>query len=140
VRRVLTKIREKKINLKLKKCEFAVMKTSFLGHIVDGESTSMQEEKVRSILEWPTPRDCKGIEEFRGMAGYYRQYIEHFSEKAEPLNEVVRKKIFKWEEKEKEAFEEIKNSYRKRGFLLILTKKNRFGYTRMPQTMQLEEK
>jgi hypothetical protein len=119
VRKVLTRIREKKINLKLKKCEFAVTKTSFLGHIVDGESTSMQEEKVRSILEWPTPRDCKGIEEFRGMAGYYRQYIEHFSEKAEPLNEVVRKKIFKWEGKEKEAFEEIKNSYRKRGFLLI---------------------
>lgn len=53
----------------------------------------MQKEKVKAILEWTTPKDCKGIEEFRGVAGYYRQYIKNFSRKLEPLNEVVRKKI-----------------------------------------------
>ena len=40
----------------------------------------MQEEKLKAILEWPTPKKIKDIEEFRGLAGYYRQYIDKFSQ------------------------------------------------------------
>lgn len=76
VRQVLQRLKEKQINLKLKKCEFAVQETEYLGHMVNGETTRMQDDKLKSILEWPTPKDCKDVEEFRGMAGYYRQYIK----------------------------------------------------------------
>ena len=47
--------------------------------------------------------NAKRFEEFRGMVGYYRQYIETFSKKAEPLNEVVRKKTFEWNKEEKKV-------------------------------------
>ncbi len=40
VRSVLQRLKEKQINLKLKKCEFAVQETEYLGHMVNGESTS----------------------------------------------------------------------------------------------------
>jgi hypothetical protein len=42
--------------------------------ILNGESTRMQDKKLKSILDWPIPKSCKDIEEFRGMARYYRQY------------------------------------------------------------------
>jgi RNase H-like domain found in reverse transcriptase/Reverse transcriptase (RNA-dependent DNA polymerase)/Integrase zinc binding domain/Chromo (CHRromatin Organisation MOdifier) domain len=119
VREVLQRLREKKINLKLKKCEFAVKETNFLGHVVNGDSTRMQEEKIRAILEWPTPKSCKGIEEFRGMAGYYRQYIDHFSDKMKPLNEKLRSNKFSWGTEEKEAFQKVKNSYRGDRILIL---------------------
>jgi len=92
VRTVLQRLKEKRINLKLKKCEFAVQETEYLGHMVDGESTRMQDEKLKSILEWPTPKSCKDIEEFRGMSGYYRQYISYFTDRMKALNERIRSK------------------------------------------------
>jgi hypothetical protein len=64
VRTILQRLKEKKVNLKVKKCEFAVQETNFLGHAINGETTRMQDEKLKSILEWPTPTKCKDIEEF----------------------------------------------------------------------------
>jgi Reverse transcriptase (RNA-dependent DNA polymerase) len=43
VREVLGKLRERKVNLKIKKCEFTVRETEYLGHIINGET--MQEDK-----------------------------------------------------------------------------------------------
>jgi hypothetical protein len=68
----------------------------------------MQEEKLRSILEWPTPSNVKDIEEFRGMAGYYRQYIER-----------IKSKDFLWKKKEEEAFQYVKNAYKKNQILIL---------------------
>jgi hypothetical protein len=79
----------------------------------------MEYEKLKSILEWPTPKDNKDIEEFRGMAGYYRQYIDHFTDRMEALNERVRSKKFEWMTKETSAFEDIKGTYRKNQILLL---------------------
>ena len=81
VRKVLEKLRKKGIKFKLKKCTFAAREVPYLGHLINGESTRMQEEKLKAILEWPTPRKIKDIEGFRGLAGYYRQYIDKYSDR-----------------------------------------------------------
>jgi len=119
VRKVLEKLRKAKINLKIKKCEFAVQEVEYLGHVVNGDHTKMQKSKIEAILNWPTPTTLKNIEEFRGLAGYYRQYIEKFSDKARPLNEALRKTEFKWGEEEEKAFQELKNSYRGNKILIL---------------------
>ena len=36
----------------------------------------------------------KHVEQWRGLAGYYRQYIKEFSKGIEPLNQLLRKKEF----------------------------------------------
>jgi Reverse transcriptase (RNA-dependent DNA polymerase)/RNase H-like domain found in reverse transcriptase len=118
VRLVLQKLREKRINLKLKKCEFAVRETEYLGHVINGESMRMEDEKLKAILEWPTPTNCKDTEEFRGLAGYYRQYIDHFTDRAKALNELIRKKEFKWTEEEEQTFK-VKDAYRGDKILMI---------------------
>jgi hypothetical protein len=96
-----------------------VTETNFLGHAINGETTRMQDEKLKSILEWPIPTKCKDIEEFRGLAGYYRQYIKRFSDKSKALNECLRKNEFKWTPEEAKAFEQIKESYRENPILII---------------------
>ena len=119
VRRILQRLKEKEINLKIKKCEFAVKETEYLGHVINGESTKMQEEKLKSILEWPTPGNGKDIEEFRGLAGYYRQYIERFSDKMEVLNDRIKAPQFEWKEPEERAFKEVKDAYRHNKILML---------------------
>jgi hypothetical protein len=119
VRLVLQRLKEKRINLKLKKCEFAVRETEYLGHVINGENMRMEDEKLKAILEWPTPTNCKDTEEFRGMAGYYRQYIDHFTDRMETLNELIRHKKFKWMKEEERAFNNVKDAYRGDKILMI---------------------
>jgi Reverse transcriptase (RNA-dependent DNA polymerase) len=45
VREVLGKLRERDVNLKIKKCELAVRETEYLGHIINGETTRMRRIK-----------------------------------------------------------------------------------------------
>ena len=92
VRMVLKKLREAKVNLKINKCEFGVKETNFLGHVVNGDSTKMQEENVQAILQWPSPKNLKQLEKFKGFAGYYRQYISHFSNIIRRINEKLKQR------------------------------------------------
>jgi reverse transcriptase-like protein len=65
------------------------------------------------------PAKCKDIEEFRGLAGYYRQYIKRFSDKSRALNECLRKNDFRWTDEEETAFKQIKESYKENPILII---------------------
>jgi hypothetical protein len=116
---VLERLRKKRINFKLKKCVFAKTEVPYLGHIIDGSTTRMQEEKLKAILEWPTPKKTKDIEEFRGLAGYYRQYIDKFSDRMEPLNERIRTRTFSWGEREETSFTDIKDRYKENQILIL---------------------
>ena len=59
------------------------------------------------------------MQEFRGIAGYYRQYIKQFSDKMKPLNERLILNDFQWTKEEEEAFKQIKESHRKNQILII---------------------
>jgi len=69
VRQVLEKLKEHKVNLKIKKCEFGVAETEFLGQVINGKTMRMQTEKVKAILDWPTPKRKEDVAAFRGLTG-----------------------------------------------------------------------
>jgi hypothetical protein len=48
---VLQRLREAKVTLKLKKCEFHVQHTSFLGYTISPDRLRIEQDKVKSILE-----------------------------------------------------------------------------------------
>ena len=52
------------------------------------------------------------LQRYRGMSGYYRQYIDHYSKRMEKLKERIRLKTFAWEYAEETAFRDIKEAYR----------------------------
>jgi len=47
--------------VKLEKCEFHVKETTFLGFIVSINDLTMDKNKVKSVLEWPTPKNIKDL-------------------------------------------------------------------------------
>ena len=58
---VLQKLREAKVTLKLKKYEFHVQETLFLGYRISPDGLRMEEDKVKSIMEWLTPKTVKEV-------------------------------------------------------------------------------
>ena len=45
----------------------------------------MQEDKVKAIKTWPTPRNLTVLRDFMGTWGYYRRFVKDFSILAAPL-------------------------------------------------------
>ena len=89
LRVVLTKLRKKTLFAKWIKCLFFYSQVEFLGHNVGQCGISMVADKVEAIREWPTPTCTKDVEQFLGLASYYRMFISHFSAIAGPLTSLT---------------------------------------------------
>ncbi|GJX49516.1 putative reverse transcriptase domain-containing protein [Tanacetum coccineum] len=80
-RAILELLKKERLYAKFSKCEFWIPKVQFLGHIIDN----------------------------RGLAGYYRRFIEGFSKIAKSMTKLTQKGIkFDWGEKEENVFQLIK--------------------------------
>uniref|UniRef100_A0A2N9GT25 CCHC-type domain-containing protein n=1 Tax=Fagus sylvatica TaxID=28930 RepID=A0A2N9GT25_FAGSY len=53
---VLAVLRKEKLNANLKKCSFCLDKVVFLGYVVSAKGIAVDEEKVKAVKEWPTPK------------------------------------------------------------------------------------
>jgi len=71
VEKVIKRLKENNLYMKLEKCKWKVRKVGFLGVVIEPEEIKMKEEKVKGLLEWLTPTCVKDIQKFLGLANYY---------------------------------------------------------------------
>ena len=80
-----------------------------MGHVVTKEGISVDTEKIKSIEEWPVPKDVTDVWSFMGIAGYYRRFIEGFSRIANPITSLQKKgKKIEWSQKCEGSFKKLK--------------------------------
>ncbi|GKB97903.1 transposon ty3-G gag-pol polyprotein [Tanacetum coccineum] len=95
---------------KITKCCFGVSKVNYLGHVISSSGVAVDHSKVQAVLDWPTPKNAKGVRGFLGLAGYYRKFIKHFGTMAAPLHKLVGKTPFIWDSVTEKAFLQLKQS------------------------------
>ncbi|KAG7543353.1 Reverse transcriptase domain [Arabidopsis thaliana x Arabidopsis arenosa] len=106
---VLEVLRKEKLYANLKKCTFGTDNLVFLGFVVSTDGVKVDEEKVKAIREWPSPKYVGEVRSFHGLAGFYRRFVKDFSTLAAPLTEVIKKNVgFKWEQAQEDAFQALK--------------------------------
>ena len=69
---VLAILRKEKLYANLKKCSFCMDKVVFLVYVVSAKGIEVDEEKVKAIKEWPTPKSITEVRSFHGLASLYR--------------------------------------------------------------------
>ena len=69
-RLVLSKLREHKFFLKLKKCAFVKRELQYLGHVISREGVATGPTKTAAMLAWYIPHN---ITELRGVGGLLRR-------------------------------------------------------------------
>jgi hypothetical protein len=85
LRLVLQVLREHQLYDKFNKCDFFHKQIHYLGHVLFEEGVAVHPDKIRSIMEWPTPKDVLDIRSFMGLVGYYRRFIKGFSKIGFPI-------------------------------------------------------
>jgi len=70
LRNVLSVLRSEKLYANLKKCAFNMEKIVFLGYVVTAQGIEMDEEKVKAIQGWPTPKLISEVRSFHGLARF----------------------------------------------------------------------
>ena len=107
---VLGKLREAGLRLKPSKCALLQESVSYLGHIVSRKGIATDPEKTEKVSCWPTPTSVKEIQQFLGLATYYRRFVKDFAKIAKPLYRLTEQgRQFKWTTECDSAFATLKN-------------------------------
>ena len=91
VTEIIKRLEENDLYVKPEKCKWKVREVGFLGVVIGSEEIKMEEEKMKGILDWPTPKCVKNVQKFLGSVNYYCRFIQSFVSIARPLHNLVKK-------------------------------------------------
>src|SRR5271170_3366437 len=78
VKKVLERLRNARLQADIKKCEFGVKRTRYLGFIVSTSGIKVDLKKVEVIQDWSPLRTVKGIQSFLGFCNFYQRFIRDY--------------------------------------------------------------
>ncbi|CAG9120633.1 unnamed protein product [Plutella xylostella] len=112
--KVQERLKSAGLTINLSKCCFFRRELKYLGFVVDEKGLRTDPDKVKSIVEFPTPQNRKDVKRFLGTASYYRRFIKNFSHVAAPLNRLTSTRkgapSFQWNPEAEIAFNELKTA------------------------------
>ena len=110
LREVFQRLKEAGLTLKPTKCNFCSVQVEFLGHIVSADGVRTDPSKTEKVAQWPVPTNRKEIQQFLGLANYYRRFMNNFATIAKPLHSLTEKTAkFEWTSKCQTVFEELRH-------------------------------
>jgi hypothetical protein len=89
--KVLKRCQMADLVLNWEKCHFMVREGIVLGHKILEKGIEVDTVKIEVIEQLPSPTNVKGIRSFLGHAGFYRRFIQNFSQIARPLMHLLAK-------------------------------------------------
>ena len=79
--------------LPLKKWHFYMENIVFLWYVISVKGIEMNEAKIKTIKEWPTPKIVNEVRMFHGLVSIYKRFVKNFSTIVAPLAKIVKKTI-----------------------------------------------
>ncbi|GJS23947.1 reverse transcriptase domain-containing protein [Tanacetum coccineum] len=106
----------RKINMKLNpmKCSFGVAEGKFLGYIVTSKGIRANPKKTKAIADMQSPKTLKEMQSLSGKLAALNRFLSRSAKRSLPFFETLKnitkenKDEYKWTEKAKLAFQELK--------------------------------
>jgi len=71
VKKVIRRLAENNLYVKLEKYKWKVREVEFLGVVIGLEGIKMEKDKVKEVLDWLTPKCVKDVQKFLELVNYY---------------------------------------------------------------------
>jgi len=68
-----------------------VRKVNFLEVVIGHKRIKMEEEKVKTVINWLVPKLVMEVQKFLELANYYRRFVKIFTKIVRPLHELTKK-------------------------------------------------
>jgi hypothetical protein len=101
---------EHEFYLNIDKCQFLPKKMDVLGSIIDETGMYPADEKIKKIMDYPTPTNRRQLQTFMGMVNYLSQFTPNLATISSPLSVLQGSNTnWKWTHMHAEAFRQVKN-------------------------------
>ena len=108
---VMDRLKESNLKINHEKCTWCALEVKILGHIVSHNTIKMDVKKVMAVKDWKVPQNVKQVQQFLGLANYYRRFVKDFSKIAAPMFGLLKKgQVFNFSEQCLESFNNLKNA------------------------------
>jgi len=88
------------------KCVFADPQVQYLGFVLSQDGITPSPEKVKTMRQYPAPKNVKKVRSFLELASFYRKLITNFAEIGKPMTVLTCKgQEFTWGPNQQEAFQ-----------------------------------
>jgi hypothetical protein len=112
LKKVMVRCKETNLSLSHEKSRMFLTKGIVLGHHISGTRIRVDPTKINIISQIKIPSSQKAIRSFLGHAGYYRRFIQNFTNLVAPLFKLLTKDAkFCWDEKCQISFEILKKNF-----------------------------
>ena len=112
LRELFRRLTEANLTVRPSKCILGTDNVDFIGHYVKDGQKGLLQENVTKIQNAPRPTTKKQVRSFLGLAGYYREFIPHFSAVTAPLSDLVKKGCpnnVQWGPSQERAYQTIRD-------------------------------
>lgn len=106
---VFTRLIDAGLKVSIEKCQFCRPEMKYLGYVVDRNGLHVDVDKVRAMLELPSPKSVSDLRRILGTFSWYRRFIPDFSSYISPMTALLNKsKRFVWSSECEQSFQKIK--------------------------------
>lgn len=88
LRKLFDRFKQVGIKVKTERCNIACFETKFLGYKITSNGITIDDSRIETVKRYTRPKNSRQVKQFLGFAGYYRQFIQDYAEKDEPINKL----------------------------------------------------
>ena len=108
---VLSKFQEHGVRFRREKCCLLQESANYLGHTIDAQGIHTSSEKVKAMVEAPSPTNLQELRSFLGLLNYYAKFLPNLATVLHPLHRLLRaNQPWKWTAECESAFQQAKKN------------------------------
>ena len=109
LRQVLERAKDHNVRFNFDKLQLRVSEVKYLGTIITADGLKPDPDKVRAIMDIPTPTEKADVRRLLGMINFLASHIPNMSTTTAPLRELLKADIhFQWDSQQEVALTKIK--------------------------------